>query len=80
MLLFTKRQFLIMSLESVFAAIGGYMLLGERMETMELWGCAIIFIAVIVSLHKNVIRLSITSAFRYTNLHIHGLSCVRDLE
>ena len=40
---------LIMSLESVFAAIGGYMLLGERMETMELWGCAIIFVAVILA-------------------------------
>jgi uncharacterized membrane protein len=40
---------LIMSLESVFAAIGGYLLLGERMETMELWGCAIIFVAVILA-------------------------------
>ena len=25
------------------------MLLGERMETMELWGCAIIFVAVILA-------------------------------
>lgn len=38
---------LIMSLESVFAALGGFVLLGEKMALIELIGCAIIFVAVI---------------------------------
>lgn len=39
---------LIMSLESVFAAIFGALLLAERMEPRELLGCALIFGAVIL--------------------------------
>ncbi len=40
---------LIMSLESVFAAIGGWMLLHERLSNTEICGCVIIFAAVIVA-------------------------------
>lgn len=40
---------LIMSLESVFAALSGWLLLNEVMSGMELLGCALVFIAVILS-------------------------------
>lgn len=40
---------LIMSLESVFAAIGGWWLLHERMSTPELLGCGLVFAAVVIS-------------------------------
>ena len=40
---------LIMSLESVIAALSGWLLLGERMNAIELSGCALVFIAVILS-------------------------------
>lgn len=40
---------LIMSLESVFAVIGGWWLLGERMATHETIGCILVFAAVILS-------------------------------
>lgn len=40
---------LIMSLESVFAAIGGWWLLHERMKSYELLGCGLVFAAVILS-------------------------------
>ena len=40
---------LIMSLESVFAALGGWWLLGERMQSYELLGCGLVFTAVILS-------------------------------
>lgn len=40
---------LIMSLESVFAALFGWLLLDEFMETHELIGCALLFSAVILS-------------------------------
>ena len=40
---------LLMSLESVFAAIGGWWLLGERMAHHESLGCLLVFAAVIVS-------------------------------
>ncbi len=40
---------LIMSLESVFAAIGGWLLLQERLSNSEICGCLIIFIAVIAA-------------------------------
>ncbi len=40
---------LIMSLESVFAVIAGAILLHERMTTMELLGCIVIFVAVILA-------------------------------
>ena len=40
---------LIMSLESVFAALGGWWLLGETMTSWELLGCALVFLAVLIS-------------------------------
>ena len=40
---------LIMSLESVFAAIGGWWLLHERMSGPELLGCGMVFAAVVLS-------------------------------
>ena len=40
---------LIMSLESVFAALGGWWLLKERMTATELLGCGLVFAAVVIS-------------------------------
>lgn len=40
---------LIMSLESVFAALGGWWLLSERMTGAELLGCGLVFAAVVIS-------------------------------
>ena len=40
---------LIMSLESVFAAVFGWMILNEQMSESEIFGCVLIFIAVILS-------------------------------
>lgn len=40
---------LIMSLESVFAALGGWWLLNERMSGAELLGCGLVFGAVVIS-------------------------------
>ncbi len=39
---------LLMSLESLFSGIGGALLLGERMSGRELFGCALMFAAVIL--------------------------------
>lgn len=40
---------LIMSLESVFAALGGWLILHETMTAWEALGCGLVFIAVVVS-------------------------------
>lgn len=40
---------LIMSLESVFAALGGWLILKETMTTWEFIGCLLVFVAVILS-------------------------------
>jgi drug/metabolite transporter (DMT)-like permease len=40
---------LIMSLESVFAVLGGWWLLRERMAPHELFGCGLVFAAVVIS-------------------------------
>ena len=40
---------LIMSLESVFAVLGGWWLLDERMASHEMLGCALVFAAVVIS-------------------------------
>ena len=40
---------IICSFESVFAAIGGWLVLGERLSSRELIGCAIMFAAVIMA-------------------------------
>lgn len=39
---------LLMSLESVFAAIGGALVLGERMRPRELLGCVVMFAAIVL--------------------------------
>ena len=43
------RASLIMSLESVFATLGGWWLLGETMTLPELLGCGLVFTAVVLS-------------------------------
>ncbi len=40
---------LLMSLESVFAALSGWLLLGENLSPRELGGCVLVFIAVILA-------------------------------
>ena len=40
---------IIMSLESVFAALFGWMILGEILSTRELIGCALVFASVIIA-------------------------------
>lgn len=40
---------LLMSLESVFAALGGWLVLGERMNGAEILGCGLMFAAVLIS-------------------------------
>ncbi len=45
----SSRASLIMSLESVFAALGGWLLLRERMLPREWLGCALVFSAVLLS-------------------------------
>ena len=39
----------IMSLESVFAALAGWMILKETLSAVELCGCALVFISVVIS-------------------------------
>ena len=40
---------IIMSLESVFSVLGGFLLLNERLSARELFGCALMFAAVILA-------------------------------
>lgn len=40
---------LLMSFESVFAALSGWLVLNEKLSTNELWGCALVFFAIILS-------------------------------
>jgi drug/metabolite transporter (DMT)-like permease len=40
---------LIMSLESVFAVLSGWLVLGESLSLKELFGCLLVFIAVILA-------------------------------
>ena len=40
---------LIMSMESVFAVLAGWLLLNETMTSQEAWGCILMFVAVILS-------------------------------
>ena len=44
---------LILCLEGVFGAIGGWLILGQTLSTKEFFGCAIIFIAIIISQINN---------------------------
>lgn len=43
---------LILSLESVFAVISGWLVLNERLAAIQVFGCALIFIAVLLSQFK----------------------------
>ena len=40
---------IVMSMESVFAAISGYLFLGEALQTIQVVGCALIFIAILLA-------------------------------
>ena len=40
---------ILMSMESVFAVVGGYIFLGEKLSAVELTGCAVILAAVILA-------------------------------
>ena len=40
---------LIMSLESVFSALAGWLILGEKLTALELGGCVLMFIAIILA-------------------------------
>lgn len=44
-----SRAALIMSLEAVSTALGGYLVLGEALSPLELFGCAIMFAATLLS-------------------------------
>jgi len=43
---------LILSLESVFAVLSGWLLLDERLAALQVFGCALIFVAVLLSQFK----------------------------
>ena len=47
---------IIMSLESVFAVIGGWLILGERLSSVELVGCGFVFAAIIVAQSPGFIK------------------------
>ena len=38
-----------MSLESVFAALGGWLISGNGLTTRELLGCSLVFVAILVA-------------------------------
>ena len=40
---------LIMSLESVVAALAGWLILGQKMSKVELLGCVVVFIAILLA-------------------------------
>jgi drug/metabolite transporter (DMT)-like permease len=44
---------LLLSLESVFAVLSGWLLLDERLATIQIFGCVLIFIAVLLSQFKD---------------------------
>jgi drug/metabolite transporter (DMT)-like permease len=43
---------LILSLESVFAVLSGWLLLDERLVAIQIFGCILIFVAVVLSQFK----------------------------
>ncbi|MDY4840641.1 MAG: DMT family transporter, partial [Lachnospiraceae bacterium] len=40
---------LIMSLESVVSAISGWLILNQRLSKREIWGCIVMFLAIILA-------------------------------
>lgn len=47
---------IIMSLESVFAALGGWIILSESLTTVEIAGCALVFAAVLLSQVPDLVK------------------------
>ncbi len=47
---------ILMSLESVFAVIGGWLVLGERLSGRELLGCLLMFAAIIISQSPDFVK------------------------
>ena len=47
---------IVMSLESVFAAIGGVVILTERLNSIEVLGCALVFMAVILAQIPQILK------------------------
>ena len=45
----TARASLIMCLESIFATLSSYLILGERLDLVEIFGCCLILLAVVLS-------------------------------
>ncbi len=43
---------LILSFESVFAVISGWLILNEKLVSIQIWGCVLIFVAVVLSQFK----------------------------
>lgn len=48
---------IILSMEAVFGAIGGWLILGEVLSSRELVGCVIMFVAIIVSQIPNKLKI-----------------------
>ncbi|HKG54249.1 MAG TPA: EamA family transporter, partial [Anaerolineales bacterium] len=44
---------LILSLESVFAVLSGWLILNERLIAIQIFGCTFIFVAVLLSQFKH---------------------------
>ena len=40
---------LIMCLESVVAVLAGWLILGENLTTREVWGCVLMFVAIVLA-------------------------------
>ncbi len=51
---------LILSLESSFSVLGGFLILGERLSTKEFLGCILMFVAIILAQLPNKKCLSVT--------------------
>lgn len=49
---------IILSMETVFAALGGYIILGETLNTREIFGCALLFSAMIISQFRTKVPIT----------------------
>ncbi len=45
---------IILSMETVFAAIGGWLILNEQLGTREFWGCAVMLVGMLLSQFQNM--------------------------
>jgi len=48
---------IILSMETVFATIGGWIMLNEKLGVQELWGCTIMLVGMLLSQLQNINRL-----------------------